>query len=270
MSRLEDPEFTIKDALVITPYPGASALEVAEEVSDEIELAAQQLGQLKEVESKSDRGLSTVTVRIKDQYDKADAAPGLGRAEAQGRRRAGRPAAGGGALDRQRRLRRRVGACSSRIYGDEYTDDRAQGIRRSCFRRELLLVKDVAKIEFWGDRRREAVYVVPDRDRMSQLGIYARAQITQLAASDKNIVVNDSGRVRGRARTSSPSIRPGSAERRSADFGDLLDHRPPDGASRCVPAATSRRIRARPYVDPAHAGAALRRRDARSASGCRR
>ena len=28
LSRLEDPEFTIKDALVITPYPGASAYEV--------------------------------------------------------------------------------------------------------------------------------------------------------------------------------------------------------------------------------------------------
>ena len=27
LSRLEDPEFTIKDALVITPYPGASAAE---------------------------------------------------------------------------------------------------------------------------------------------------------------------------------------------------------------------------------------------------
>ena len=26
MPRLEDPEFTIKDAVVITPYPGASAL----------------------------------------------------------------------------------------------------------------------------------------------------------------------------------------------------------------------------------------------------
>lgn len=34
MSRLEDPEFTIKDALVITPYPGASATEVEEEVTD--------------------------------------------------------------------------------------------------------------------------------------------------------------------------------------------------------------------------------------------
>jgi multidrug efflux pump subunit AcrB len=71
MSRLEDPEFTIKDALVITPYPGASALEVEEEVTDEIEQAAQKLGQVDQLESKSDRGLSTVTVTIKDKYDKS-------------------------------------------------------------------------------------------------------------------------------------------------------------------------------------------------------
>ena len=71
LSWLEDPEFTIKEALVVTPYPGATAEEVEEEVSDVIEIAVQQLGQLKEGESKSDRGLSTVTVRIKDQYDKA-------------------------------------------------------------------------------------------------------------------------------------------------------------------------------------------------------
>ncbi len=69
MSRLEDPEFTIKDALVITPYPGASAEEVEEEVTDEIEIAVQQLAQLDEIESKSDRGLSTLTVRIKNKYD---------------------------------------------------------------------------------------------------------------------------------------------------------------------------------------------------------
>ncbi len=74
LSRLEDPEFTIKEALVVTPYPGATAIEVEDEVSDKVEQAAQKLGQLKEVESKSDRGLSTVTVRIKDQYDK-DALP---------------------------------------------------------------------------------------------------------------------------------------------------------------------------------------------------
>ena len=37
LPRLEDPEFTIKEALVITPYPGATPYEVEEEVSDEIE-----------------------------------------------------------------------------------------------------------------------------------------------------------------------------------------------------------------------------------------
>ena len=46
IGRLEDPEFTIKQALIITPYPGASASEVAQEVSNPIEIACQQLAQL--------------------------------------------------------------------------------------------------------------------------------------------------------------------------------------------------------------------------------
>ena len=47
LGRLEDPEFTIKEALIVTPYPGASAEEVAQEVTNPIESACQQLGQLK-------------------------------------------------------------------------------------------------------------------------------------------------------------------------------------------------------------------------------
>jgi len=66
MGRLEDPEFTIKDALIITPYAGASADEVAQEVTDPIERAVQQLGQLDRVESESSRGMSVVTARIKE------------------------------------------------------------------------------------------------------------------------------------------------------------------------------------------------------------
>ena len=71
MSRLEDPEYTIKEALVLTPYPGASAAEVEEEVTDRLEKEIQKLGQLKRLESKTDRGFSNITVVIKDQYDKA-------------------------------------------------------------------------------------------------------------------------------------------------------------------------------------------------------
>ena len=49
MSRLEDPEFTIKQAVVTTLYPGASAAEVELEVTDEIEKAIQELGQLNHI-----------------------------------------------------------------------------------------------------------------------------------------------------------------------------------------------------------------------------
>ena len=65
LSRLEDPEFTIKDAVIVTPYPGASAAEVEEEVTNVIEKAAQELGQLERVESYSRRGVSTVKVTIR-------------------------------------------------------------------------------------------------------------------------------------------------------------------------------------------------------------
>ena len=51
LGQLEDPEFTIKTAVITTPYPGASAEEVELEVTDRIEIALQELKQLKYVES---------------------------------------------------------------------------------------------------------------------------------------------------------------------------------------------------------------------------
>ena len=47
LPRLEDPEFAIKDAVIATPYPGASPEEVEKEVTEKIEKAMQELGQLK-------------------------------------------------------------------------------------------------------------------------------------------------------------------------------------------------------------------------------
>ena len=46
LSRLEDPAFTIKQIVVLTPYPGATPTEVMEEVTNVMELAAQELGQV--------------------------------------------------------------------------------------------------------------------------------------------------------------------------------------------------------------------------------
>ncbi len=190
MSRLEDPEFTIKDALVITPYPGASATEVEEEVSDTIELAVQQLAQLDEIESKSDRGLSTITVSIQDKYDK-DTLPQVWD---ELRRKVG---------DAQRFLPPGAGpslivddfgdvfGVFIVIYGDEYSYAELKDVV-DMLRRELLLEEDVAKINTFGERR-EAVYIEINRDLMSQLGVPSDAIIRELR--QRNIVV-DAGRVR--------------------------------------------------------------------------
>ncbi len=73
MPRLEDPDFTIRTALVITQYPGASPREVAEEVTTVIEQALQQMQEVDVVTSVSSAGVSEISVDIKFEFspDKA-------------------------------------------------------------------------------------------------------------------------------------------------------------------------------------------------------
>ncbi|NQU21424.1 MAG: efflux RND transporter permease subunit [Candidatus Nealsonbacteria bacterium] len=214
LARLEDPEFTIKEALVITPYPGATAAEVEAEVSDKIEKAVQQLGQLKEVESKSDRGMSTVTVRIKDKYGKNE----LPQVWDELRRKVGDiqnqlpPGAGPSIVNDDYGD---VWGIFIAIYGDEYTDAELKEVAK-LLRRELLLVQDVAKVEFWGDRS-EAVYVVPNRDRLSQLGIHPGQIIDKL--QEKNLVA-DAGRAQ--VGTEFIAIAPTGTFSSVKEFEDLL------------------------------------------------
>jgi len=69
LGRLEDPAFTIKQAVIITQYPGASAAEVAEEVSEPLESAIQKMAELDKVKSINSPGLSQIEVEIKPTYD---------------------------------------------------------------------------------------------------------------------------------------------------------------------------------------------------------
>jgi len=64
LPRFEDPEFVIRQAQIVTPYPGAGAEEVAEEVTEVIENALQQLQGVDEVRSVSSPGLSRVMVEF--------------------------------------------------------------------------------------------------------------------------------------------------------------------------------------------------------------
>lgn len=68
LGQLEDPPFTIKDAVVVTLYPGATSTEVEEEVTYPIEKAIQALPYVDEIRSLSTSGLSQITVTMKKYY----------------------------------------------------------------------------------------------------------------------------------------------------------------------------------------------------------
>ncbi len=68
LGQLEDPEFTVKTAMITTTYPGASPEEVELEVTDRIERALQEMPQIKNLYSTTRAGLSLVRVDIKEEY----------------------------------------------------------------------------------------------------------------------------------------------------------------------------------------------------------
>ena len=68
MGHLEDPIFSVKKALIITPYPGASAEEVELEVTDRIEKAIQEVPELRHTNSHSYPGLSVVKIDTHQRY----------------------------------------------------------------------------------------------------------------------------------------------------------------------------------------------------------
>ena len=65
MGKLEDAPFTIKQALVLTPYPGASPSEVQSQVTDVLEESIQSLGELYYLKTENRTGLSKITVYVK-------------------------------------------------------------------------------------------------------------------------------------------------------------------------------------------------------------
>lgn len=68
ISRLEDPEFTIRAAIVCTWLPGASPQKVEELITDPIEKKIQEMPEVDHITSQSLNGMSLVMVEIKPQY----------------------------------------------------------------------------------------------------------------------------------------------------------------------------------------------------------
>ncbi|MDX1386638.1 MAG: efflux RND transporter permease subunit, partial [bacterium] len=74
ISKLEDPEFTIRTAVVTTVFPGAMPDKVEELVTDKLEEKIRELDEIDYIESESLPGMSIIKVNILDKYS-ADVIP---------------------------------------------------------------------------------------------------------------------------------------------------------------------------------------------------
>ena len=68
IGRLEYPEFTIRNAQVITSYPGRTTLQVEEQVTEPLEQAIRQMAEVAEIKSTSKPGISILSVEVEDRY----------------------------------------------------------------------------------------------------------------------------------------------------------------------------------------------------------
>ncbi|WP_434137391.1 efflux RND transporter permease subunit [Photobacterium leiognathi] len=190
LGQLEDSAFTIKDAMVVTAYPGATPQQVEEEVTYPIEKAIQQLTYVDEVNSISSRGLSQITVTMKNNYGPDDL-PQI-----------------------WDELRRKVNDISSNLppgvakpkviddFGDVYgillaiTGDGYSYKELSDYvdylRREIELVDGVGKVGVTGNQQ-EQVFIEISIQRLSSLGISLETIYNILATQN---LVTSAGAVR--------------------------------------------------------------------------
>ncbi|MBL3558033.1 MULTISPECIES: efflux RND transporter permease subunit [Marinobacter] len=168
LGQLEFPEFTLRSALVTTQYPGATPLEVEEEVTLPLEKAIQQMPGIDDITSVNSDGLSQITVQLKktvregelDQYWDIlrrkinDAQPGLP------------PGVNTSIVNDDFGD---VFGLLLTLRGDGYSL-KDLGDHADLIQRELRLLEGVAKVSI-GGRVDEQMIVSLDRDRMRALGI---------------------------------------------------------------------------------------------------
>ena len=73
LGRMEDPQFTIRQMVVTAAWPGATAEEMQEQVTDKLEKRLQDTPHLKAIKSENRPGQTVIYVELDDTIDKAAA-----------------------------------------------------------------------------------------------------------------------------------------------------------------------------------------------------
>ena len=189
MPRREDPELIIRDALIITSWPGAPAIRVEELITDPIEDVIVEIAEVETVKSKSMVGLSVIQVSAGDAVMETDQVWDDVRAKVESIR--GKLPLGSEAPF--------VNSDFGDVYeivfalhqtpldgaGDYRYSPRELELLAERIEEEIELIDSVARVEFWGNQP-ERIYVEIDSADWARLAITTE-QLKQLFQA-RNIV----------------------------------------------------------------------------------
>jgi multidrug efflux pump len=177
LGQSEDPPFTFKVMLVRSTWPGASAVEVEQQLTDKLEKKLQEVPNLYYTSSYSRPGESMIFVVVKDDTF-SDKIPDTWY---QVRKKVG---------DIRHTLPQQLESLTfndefSDVYGSMYAltgdgfDNFALKKQAENIRAELLKAPDVAKVEFFGERKQK-IFLEISNAKLSTLGISTTALINIL------------------------------------------------------------------------------------------
>ena len=181
LGRMEDPAFTIRQMVISAAWPGASAEEMQEQVTDKLERRFQDTPGLKQIHSETRAGQTTIYVQLRDDVDASEIRPTWRDVRNFGEDvKRDLPAGVYGPFynDRFDDVYGSVYA----ITGADYSDEELRSMAEAA-RRRILAVPSVQKVELIGVQS-ERVYVEIALERLAQLGIPPTAITDALAAQD--------------------------------------------------------------------------------------
>ena len=181
LGRMEDPAFTIRQMVISAAWPGASAEEMQEQVTDKLERRFQDTPGLKQIHSETRAGQTTIYIQLRDDVDASEIRPTWRDVRNFGEDvKRDLPAGVYGPFynDRFDDVYGSVYA----ITGADYSGEELRSMAEDA-RRRILAVPSVQKVELIGVQS-ERVYVEIALERLAQLGIPPTAITDALAAQD--------------------------------------------------------------------------------------
>ena len=165
MSKLEDPEIKVKQAMVVALYPGASAHEVEMEVTDPLEKRIRTIGELGDLSSWSYNDLAILQVELKTTVPDAEVEQLW---DLLRRKVADAPLPAGATVS----VRDDFGAVYGMLYaltGDGLTERQLQDYAE-LVKRELGDLEGVSRVEVYGEQP-DCIYISMLPEKMATLGI---------------------------------------------------------------------------------------------------